>query len=302
MSILAKAVLGVLPHVPKPLMRVFARNYIAGETQPEALEKISELGRAGHPGILDILGEDVFAPAEAQAVVDQYAAGAAELARLRLDGYVSVKPTHVGLRISQAFALEQYSRLAAKLEPLGIFLRVEMEDASTTDATLAIFSALRERYSNVGIVLQARLFRTPADIRALPKGPISVRLVKGIYLEPAAIAHTEAEPIREAFVDCAKLLIERGDKLCLGTHDEFLAERVLPLVAAAKYGKDRYEFQVLLGVRRELWALWRGQGHTVRVYVPYGPEWKPYSLRRMRKNPQIFWHVVRSSLGMRPSA
>jgi len=298
MSILASAVLGVLPHVPKPVMRVFARNYIAGETLPEALAKLEELARAGYSGILDILGEDVTTPEASRAVVEQYLQAASELARKRLDCYVSVKPTHVGLRLSEALALEQYSRLATQLKSLGLFLRVEMEDASTTDATLRLFESLRERHDNVGIVLQARLFRSLADIQALRPGPLSVRLVKGIYLEPAAIAHTEVEPIRAAFVECTKLLVERRAQLGLATHDEFLAERVLPLLRAADYARHEYEFQVLLGVRSSLWSTWKAAGHAVRVYVPFGPEWKPYSLRRMRKNPQIFWHVVRASFGL----
>lgn len=298
MSILASAVLGVLPHVPKPVMRVFARSYIAGETLAEALAKLEELARAGHSGILDILGEDVTTPEASRAVVDEYAQAASELARKCLDCYVSVKPTHVGLRLSESLALEQYSRLAAHLKTLGLFLRVEMEDATTTDATLRLFEALRERYDNVGIVLQARLFRTQKDIQALRPGPLSVRLVKGIYLEPASIAHTEVEPIRAAFVECAKLLIERRAKLGFATHDEHLADRLVPLVRAAKYSAGEYEFQVLLGVRSPLWSSWKNAGHRVRVYVPFGPEWKPYSLRRMRKNPQIFWHVVRASFGL----
>ncbi len=298
MSILANAVLGVLPHVPKPVMRLFARNYIAGETLPEALAKLDELAQQGHAGILDILGEDVTSEAASRAVVDQYAAAAAALADRKLDCYISVKPTHVGLRLGQALALEQYSRLAGLLKASGQFLRVEMEDATTTDATLAIFEALREKHDNVGIVLQSRLLRTPADIRGLRPGPLAVRMVKGIYLEPATIAHTEAEPIRAAYVECTKLLLQRRAKVSFATHDEMLGERLLPLVVAAGYSKRDYEFQVLLGVRRELWALWIAAGHPVRVYVPFGPEWKPYSLRRMRKNPQIFWHVVRARFGL----
>ncbi len=298
MSILANAVLGVLPHVPKPVMRLFARNYIAGETLPEALAKLDELAQQGHAGILDILGEDVTSEAASRAVVDQYAAAATALADRKLDCYVSVKPTHVGLRLGQALALEQYSRLAGLLKASGRFLRVEMEDATTTDATLAIFEALREKHDNVGIVLQSRLLRTPADIRGLRPGPLAVRMVKGIYLEPATIAHTEPEPIRAAYVECTKLLIQRRASVSFATHDELLGERLLPLVVAAEYSKRDYEFQVLLGVRRELWALWKDAGHPVRVYVPFGPEWKPYSLRRMRKNPQIFWHVVRASFGL----
>lgn len=300
MSFLAKAVLGVLPHVPKPVMRIFARNYIAGETLPEAIAKLEELARRGHTGILDILGEDVTTEQESRAVVDQYAAAAEEVARRPLDCYVSVKPTHVGLRLAEELAFQQYSRLASHLERLGLFLRVEMEDATTTDATLRIFERLRALHPNVGIVLQSRLFRTLDDIRALAPGPLSVRMVKGIYLEPARIAHTEVAPIREAYVECTKLLIERRAKLSLATHDDLLAQKIVPLLEQAAYTKPEYEFQVLLGVRPELWELWKQAGHRVRVYVPYGPEWKPYSLRRMGKNPQILGHVVRASLGLAP--
>jgi proline dehydrogenase len=201
--------------------------------------------------------------------------------------------------VSPRLALEQYASLAKRLEALGLFLRVEMEDATTTDATLALFEALRAEHGNVGIVLQSRLFRTPGDIAALKPGPLSVRMVKGIYLEPAQIAHTQAEPIRDAYVACSELLIARRAQLSFATHDEHLAARLFPLVEAAGYTKAEYELQVLLGVRTELWEQWKEAGHTVRVYVPYGPEWKPYSQRRMRKNPQIFWHVFRAGLGLR---
>ena len=296
MSLLARAVLGVLPHVPKPVLRVFARNYIAGETLEDALRELERLRAVGHPGILDILGEDVTTEQGSRAVVEQYSRAAEAVARAGLDCYVSVKPTHVGLRLSEELAFRQYSHLAEALAKLGLFLRVEMEDASTTDATLRLFERLREAHSNVGLVLQSRLFRTPDDIRRLRPGPLDVRMVKGIYLEPAKIAHTEPEPIRAAYVECARLLFERGARVAFATHDDLLAQRLVPLVPGGD--KRRYEFQVLLGVQSALWRRWREAGHPVRVYVPFGPEWKPYSLRRMRKNPQIFWHVVRAGLGL----
>ena len=300
MSLFSQAVLGVLPHVPKPMLRVFARNYIAGETLDEALRELERLRSAGHAGILDILGEDVTTEAASRAVVEEYAAAAQAVARLKLDCYVSVKPTHVGLRLSEDRAFAQYSSLAGRLAELGLVLRVEMEDAGTTDATLRIFERLRERHSNLGLVLQSRLFRTPADIRALKPGPLNVRMVKGIYLEPENIAHTEVGPIRAAYVECARLLVERRAHVAFATHDDLLASELVPLVQRAGYAKSAYEFQVLLGVRPELWKRWREAGHSVRVYVPFGPEWKPYSLRRMRKNPQILGHVMRAGLGLAP--
>ncbi len=303
MALLSKPVLLVLPYIPKPILRRLAARYIAGETLPEALERLAQLARAGHPGILDILGENVRDEREARAVVATYKAASVELAAQKLDCYVSVKPTHVGLTLREELALELYTELALHLQKLGLFLRVEMEDHPTTDATLRVFTKLRaqraQQPANVGLVLQSRLFRTPKDIDALPPGPLDVRIVKGIYLEPAAIAHTEPEPIREAYVECVRKLAARKAVIRLATHDDGLADRCLEVLKAAGYTREQYEFQVLMGVREELWKKWREAGHKVRVYVPYGPEWRPYSIRRMRKNPQILGHVMRNALGLR---
>lgn len=298
MSVIQKVVLGTLPYVPRPIMRRLAARYIAGETLEEAIARLVALRGRGFPGIIDVLGEGIANEAEARAVVVNYRAAATAVAAAKIDTYVSVKPTHVGLSIREDLCYELYAELAEHARSLGLFLRVEMEDAPTTDGTLRVFEKLRSRFDNVGIVLQARLFRTLADIDALAPGPLDVRMVKGIYLEPAAIAHTEPEPIRDAYVRCVEKLVARGAKLSLATHDEFLAERCLAVLARAGRPRTSYEFQVLMGVREPLWESWKSQGHTVRVYVPYGPDWRAYSQRRMRKNPQILRHVVRNMFGL----
>ncbi len=297
MALLTKPVLLVLPYVPKSIMRRLAARYIAGETLSEALARLKSLAELGPPGILDVLGENVHDEREARQVVATYKAASTELVRAKLACYVSVKPTHVGLTLREDLALELYLELARHLEQIGLFLRVEMEDHPTTDATLRVFSKVRERQRNVGIVLQSRLFRTPKDIDALPPGPLDVRMVKGIYLEPAGIAHTEPEPIRAAYVECVRKLAARKAQIALATHDDLLAQQCLEVLEAAGYTREQYEFQVLMGVREELWKKWREAGHRVRVYVPYGPEWRPYSIRRMRKNPQILGHVMKSTFG-----
>jgi proline dehydrogenase len=242
-----------------------------------------------------VLGENVRDEAEARSVAANYIAACDVLAAERLDCYVSVKPTHVGLTMRPELCFELYSKIAAHAARHRIEMRVEMEDAPTTDGTLAVFERLRKQHANVGIVLQSRLFRTLEDIDRLAPGPLSVRMVKGIYLEPAAIAHTEPEPIRKAYVECVEKLARRRAKISLATHDEGLAERCLEVLRKHQYRREEYEFQVLLGVREELWRRWREAGHCVRIYVPYGPEWKPYSIRRMRKNPQILGHVIKAA-------
>lgn len=298
MGVPENLVLAVLPHVPRPLLRRMARRYFAGETLPQALAKLEELRGRGHPGIIDILGEDVTDEAAARAVIGEYRATADAVKARGLDAYVSVKPTHCGLRLSEKLSLQLYRELAGHCAKLGLAVRVEMEDHTTTDATLRSFEALRGEFDNVGIVLQSRLFRTPDDIARLAPGPLSVRMVKGIYIEPAAIAHTAPEPIRDAYVACCEQLFERGARVSFATHDEGMAGRLIEGVQRRKLTAKDYEFQVLMGVQEGLWTQWQRGGHVVRVYVPFGPEWRPYSLRRMRKNPALVRHVLRQTLGL----
>lgn len=298
MSALTSIVLATMPYVPKPVMRRLSSRYIAGEDLADALARLEGLAERGFAGILNLLGEHVRAEPEVRAVVDAFAAAARAIAERSLPAYVSVKPTHVGLEASEELALESYAELARICAARGLFLRVEMEDRSTTDATIRIFEALRRSHDNVGLVLQARLFRTPEDIDALAEGPLEVRMVKGIYLEPAEVAHTEPEPIRAAYLACTRRLFERGARVALATHDDRLADALLAQVDELGVPPERYEFQVLMGVREALWTRWRDAGHAVRVYVPYGPEWRAYSLRRMRENPEVLHHVLRATIGL----
>lgn len=298
MSALDRAALATLPALPTWLMRRLAARYIAGEELSDAVGKLAELSGRGFTGIIDVLGEDVVGEAASRAVVKQYQAAAEAVAAKKLDTYVSVKPTHLGLRSSEDLCFALYDELARHCAALGLRLRVEMEDHTTTDGTLRVFERLRARHAHVGIVLQSRLFRTAEDIKKLAPGPLWVRMVKGIYLEPAAIAHTDPVAIRKAYVECTKLLLARGDTISFATHDEVMAEQCVAEVKRVGRGKDAYEFQVLMGVREQLWAKWRDAGHQVRVYVPYGPDWRAYSQRRLRKNPQIFRHVLKDMFGL----
>ena len=261
---------------------------------------LERLGRAGFQSIIDILGEDVADEAAARGVVDQYKRASDGVAQGGYDAYVSVKPTHVGLRTSEELAHDLFAEIATHAAGHGQFMRVEMEDHTTTDATLRIFQRLRSAHDNVGIVLQSRLFRTADDVEALlatdPAG-LHVRMVKGIYLEPAEIAHVDPDPIRDAYVRLARRLVEAGAFVSAATHDELVAEAVAADCSAL--GRpDAFELQVLMGVRPRLWDTWRANGWPVRVYVPYGPEWRAYSQRRLRKNPTIFRHVLKDMVGL----
>lgn len=296
MGLLEKAILASLPAIPRPIMRRLASRYIAGETLEEAVARLRQLAGDGYPGVLDILGEDVANAAQARTALEEYKVGSTAVSEAGLDCYVSVKPTHFGLRISRELALELYSELAEHCRERKQFLRVEMEDHTTTDSTLELFRELRARFDHVGIVLQSRLFRTPRDIDELPDAVVDVRMVKGIYLEPAEIAHTKPEAIRDAFVECVERLFQRGHRVAFATHDEHMAARCLRVCADRGVARERYCFEVLLGVQERLWGLWKARGYRVLVYVPFGPQWRAYSTRRLKKNPEILRHVMRNAL------
>lgn len=296
MTLFDSLALATLPLIPTPLMRSLASRYIAGERLDQAMERLQKLQGRGFTGIIDLLGEDIRDEAEARQVADSYIEAADAVAQAGLDAYVSVKPTHVGLNFSEDLCFDLYSKIAEHCSKLGLFMRVEMEDHPTTDGTLRVFERLRERHDNVGIVLQSRLFRTLEDIDKLAPGPLNVRMVKGIYLEPDEIAHVDPEPIREAYLECTRKLFDRDAYVSLATHDERMAAQLLSEVKQRGLGANQYEFQVLMGVREPLWEEWRDAGHPVRVYVPYGPQWRPYSQRRLKKNPQLFHHLLKDTL------
>ncbi|MEM7515528.1 MAG: proline dehydrogenase family protein, partial [Planctomycetota bacterium] len=285
-----------LPFVPTPIMRKLSSRYIAGETIESAFQRLSKLHGEGFTGALDILGEHVEDEAAARKIADDYIAVGTKMrqAHPELDSYLSIKPTHVGLKLSEDLCFELYEKVLRATRELGLFVRVEMEDHPTVSGTIRVFERLRAAgFENVGIVLQARLFRTAEDIDSLAPGPLDVRVVKGIYLEPEEIAHTRPEPIREAYLAMTRQLLDRGARVALATHDDGMAEDLVKILEEKKVPKERYEFQLLLGVRK-FWAeRWRDAGHPVRIYVPYGPDWRDYSLRRLKHNPEILGAVMK---------
>lgn len=296
MGLLHQIVVRSLPFVPRPVMRRLSARYIAGEELGDAIALLRAMKERGFGGVLDILGEEVKDDAAADAALAEYGRGIAAIADAGLDAYVSIKPTHFGLRKDPDRTRERYAELCRLAAEKGQFVRVEMEDHTTTDATLALFQRLRAEFDNVGIVLQSRLRRTLDDIDALGDERTDVRMVKGVYLEPAEIAYTDPQGIRDAFVACTERLFQRGHTVAVATHDEHMAARVLRAASDRGVARERYYFEVLLGVQEPLWERWRAAGREVRVYVPYGPEWRSYSQRRLRKNPEMLRHVVRNFL------
>jgi proline dehydrogenase len=255
---------------------------------------VQELAGEGAMATLDLLGEEISDRDRARATADEYERMLESIAASKLPANVSIKPTSLGLKIDAAVCRENVERVVAVARRLENFVRLDMEDATTTDATLGLYRELHPRYGNLGVVLQAYMRRTLADIDSLPAANANVRICKGIYIEPRRVAFKAYETVRLNFLQALEKLLARGVYVGIATHDEHLVCGALALVDRLGVPRDRYEFQMLLGVEAELRRILIGQGHRLRVYVPYGRDWYPYSVRRLRENPEIARHVLRS--------
>jgi proline dehydrogenase len=287
-----------LPLVPKFIVGRVAARYVAGETRDEALRTVRELNARGAMATLDVLGEEVTAREKAEAAVEEYVRLFEEIDRDQVDSNVSIKLTLLGLKIDQEFCRENVERIAEAAQRFGNFVRLDMEDHTCTDATLEIYHQLQPRFGNLGVVFQSYMRRTLSDIKSLPEGNGNVRLCKGIYVEPRRIAWKGFETVRHNFVVALEKMIIQGVYAAIATHDEFLVGAAIALIDRYQLPRDRYEFQMLLGVDEELREILLAEGHRLRVYVPYGKDWYPYSIRRLRENPEIARHVIRQFFGL----
>ncbi|UCE02584.1 MAG: proline dehydrogenase family protein [Candidatus Latescibacterota bacterium] len=294
MGALNRVLSQMLPYVPRAIVGRVSARYIAGEKLQEALDTVASLNATGTSATVDILGEFVRALPEASAAREEYVGLVQALADRALDSQVSVKLTQLGLKIDRGVCLEHMRAIAAQAQRLGNLVAIDMEDSSCTDATLEIYEALRHDNRHVGAVLQACLRRSRADLeRLLPLEP-NVRVCKGIYVEPVEIAYQKPERIRQSFLDLVEMLLTRTSFVGIATHDEILVDASSELLRKHRTAPERYEFQMLLGVRHELRSRLLAQGHPVRVYVPYGRHWYAYSMRRLKENPAIAGHVFRN--------
>jgi len=295
-SLLDSAIVRLLPAVPKPVVRRLSSRYIAGPRLDDAVRVVQSLNGEGKLATIDVLGEEIADEAAAAAIVQAYEDVFTEIERRGLDSNVSVKPTGLGLELGYDVCRANLEHVVAHAAESGNFVRIDMEDSSTTDATLALYRELREAgYENLGVVLQASLRRTLDDVRALADLRPSVRLCKGIYIEPPDIQFRDYEQVRASFVQALDALLECGACVAIATHDEWLVEQALPRVTGL--ARTEYEFQMLLGVRPELGDRLVAEGHRLRIYVPFGDQWYRYSLRRLQENPAIAGAVARDTIG-----
>jgi proline dehydrogenase len=292
-SLVDSAIVRLLPAVPKQVVRRISEHYIAGEELDDALRVVLELNAEGKLATLDVLGEEVTDPEEARAIAAAYREAVDAFARGRLDSNISVKPTALGLNLSYELFRENLDAVVSHAAERDTFVRIDMEDSSTTDDTLRTYRELREAgHDNVGIVLQARLKRTLDDVRALADLRPNVRVCKGIYLEPPEIAFRDFDAVQASFVQTLKELLSGGSYVGIATHDEWLLEQGKRLVAEHELARDDYEFQMLLGVRAGLGDELVREGYRLRIYTPFGRHWYSYSIRRLQENPKIAGYIA----------
>ncbi|MEM7247173.1 MAG: proline dehydrogenase family protein [Acidobacteriota bacterium] len=296
MSLFGKAVASALPAMPRRLVHSVAKRYIAGETVESALDCVERLNEQGAAATVDVLGENIETLDQAQATHDEYATLLASLDERGLDGNVSIKLTALGLHQSVEACEGHVRSLCTIAAERDNFIRIDMEDSSITQATLDLYDRLRAEHENLGPVLQAYLRRTNADARKLAEHQASVRLCKGIYIEPRAIAWRDRTAVQKNFVRVLRTLLEGGCYVGIATHDELLVYEALALVEDLELAPEDYEFQMLLGVDEEMRKILIDGGHRMRVYVPYGASWYDYSLRRLKENPEIATHVAKATL------
>jgi proline dehydrogenase len=296
MAFLDRAVSLTLPAVPKPLVRHFSRRYIAGTSVDDAFAVVREMSSQGAMSTLDILGEFISTTDDAARNTEAYEDLVERIARERIpDVNISVKLTALGLLIDRGLCLENVRRLLGRVDRADNFMRIDMEDSPCTTATVEIYRTLRDEHpERIGIAVQSRLRRTLDDVDDLVDRPSNFRLCKGIYLEPREIAYTDAELIRRNFVLVLDRMMQSGSYVGIATHDELLVWESLRLIRKHGLDRDRYEFQMLLGVDEPLRRILIDAGHRLRVYVPFGEHWYPYSVRRLRENPQIAGYALKA--------
>ena len=298
MGLVDSTIVRFLPAVPKPVVRKISERYIAGEELDDALVVVRRLNDQGKLATIDVLGEEITSPDEARAIAAAYRESLDAFERGKLGSNVSVKPTGLGLKLGYDLCKANLEDVVRHAAQLGNFVRIDMEDASTTDDTLRLYRELRDAgFDNVGIVLQARLKRTPSDLAALADLRPNVRICKGIYLESERIAYRDFDSIRAAFVQALEQLLDLGCYVGIATHDEWLLEQGRRLVGERGLDRDGYEFQMLLGVRPDLGDELIRDGHRLRIYTPFGRHWYAYSMRRLQENPKIAGYIAADTVG-----
>lgn len=275
----------------------FARRFIAGETVEEAIAAVAELPARGLRLTLDYLGESSATFDEAAAAAGEYLRIIDAIVRSGIERNISVKLTQLGLDVDRATAVDNMRRILEPADQHGFFVRVDMENSPYTDRTLQVMETLwRQGHRGIGTVIQSCLIRSPKDVGALNALGMRVRLVKGAYKEPKTVAFQGKDQVDAAFVELMRELLDHGNFPAIATHDPAMIDATKRYADQRGYAKDRFEFQMLYGIRRDLQASLVAEGYGVRVYVPFGQQWFPYFMRRLGERPANVAFVLRGLL------
>ena len=279
-----------------PLTRRMVRRFVAGDTLSDGLAALERIREQGMTWTVDVLGESVSSQEMAVASADHYIETLEALAERGLDANVSLKLTQMGLDIDRDFCHDNVARVIARAREVGAFVRIDMEDHTRTDVTLDFVRSFQGVHREVGAVIQSYLRRSAADVEQLNGEQIRVRLCKGAYDEPADVAYASREEVDNSYRRLTERLLLDGRYPALATHDDRLIDHALGFVVEHGIGPERYEFQMLYGIRRDLQERLVAMGQTVRVYVPYGTQWYPYYMRRLAERPQNVLFILGSVL------
>ena len=285
--------------MPENVVWLFSKKYIAGKTLQNAADTVKDLNSKGIYATLDVLGESIKTKEEAIESKNKALEVFDVIIKNKLNANLSIKPTQMGLAIDKELAYQQILELVKRANEINNFVRLDMEDSPYTDLTLEVYKRVYEEFSNVGVVLQSYLKRTYNDAIVLNKIGTNYRLCKGIYIEPATIAYKDKQAIRDNFMKSLELMLKNGNYVGIATHDKYLIDKSYELIKELNIPKDKFEFQMLLGVREDLRDKINGDGYKIRVYVPFGEDWYKYSIRRLQENPQLAGHIVKEFFAFR---
>jgi proline dehydrogenase len=291
-SVINNIIVSVVQVLPKSVVGFFSRKYIAGESLDSAVSLVKDLNAKGIYATLDVLGESVTNEEEALRAYNNAMKVFDAIVQHNLKANLSIKPTQLGLSFDEEFASEQIRKLVQRANEIDNFVRIDMEDSPYTDATINIYKKVFEEYSNVGIVLQSYLKRSYNDTVILNKLGTTYRLCKGIYVEPASLAYKDRQMIRDNFIKMLECMFKNGNYVGIATHDEYLIDNAYRLIKELNIPNDKFEFQMLLGVREDLRDKINNDGYKIRIYVPFGEDWYAYSIRRLQENPQMARYIV----------
>jgi proline dehydrogenase len=295
MPILNKLITTALPIIPKVIVEKVSKRYIAGEKLSDGIRIVNIMNQKGMMTTMDLLGEDIKNAVETQTVKHGILSVLNSIQENELDSTVSIKPTQLGLKIDKELAYSNIKTIIQEAKRLDNFVRIDMEDATTTTDTLKIYHKLREEgFENTGVVIQSYMRRSEADVHELVKEGANIRLCKGIYNESSIVAYKKRQDIRDNYLKLLQIILEGSSYVGIATHDDYLIDRVYTMIQKSGMKKERYEFQMLLGVKEKLRDEIMRDGHRLRIYVPFGEQWYAYSMRRLKENPHMAWYITKS--------